>query len=155
MHYMGGCLLADSLSKATVMFAANSQPPDPAVVGDRWREMWGELLEGSGLWLETWLSHQRRDGYWRPASVCEDYSDVRVSVMAVGGWADGYTNAIFRLLEHLDVPRKGLIGPWGHKYPHFGVPGPVIGFLQEVMRVCRADGALGTQSHCASMVITN
>lgn len=134
MHYMGGCLLTDNLSEATVMFAFNSLPPDPAIVGDRWREMWRERLEGSGLWLETWLEHQRRDDYWKPASVCEDYSDVQCPVLAVGGWADGYTNAIFRLMEHLDVPRKGLIGPWGHKYPHLGVPGPAIGFLQEVVR---------------------
>ncbi|GAA4418843.1 CocE/NonD family hydrolase [Georgenia halophila] len=134
MHYMGGCLLADNLSEATVMFAFNSLPPDPAVVGDRWRSMWQERLEGSGLWLDTWLRHQRRDDYWKPASVCEDYSRVNCPVMAVGGWADGYTNAIFRLLDNLDVPRKGLIGPWGHKYPHLGVPGPAIGFLQEVVR---------------------
>ncbi|MDD9205896.1 CocE/NonD family hydrolase, partial [Georgenia sp. 10Sc9-8] len=134
MHYMGGCLLADNLSEATVMFAFNSLPPDPAIVGDRWREMWHERLRGSGLWLDTWLSHQRRDEYWKPASVVEDYSQVQIPVMAVGGWADGYTNAIFRLMENLDVPRKGLIGPWGHKYPHMGVPGPAIGFLQEVVR---------------------
>ncbi|MPV35888.1 CocE/NonD family hydrolase [Georgenia subflava] len=134
MHYMGGCLLADNLSEATVMLAFNSLPPDPAIVGDRWREMWHERLAGSGLWLETWLTHQRRDDYWKPASVCENYSDVQCPVMAVGGWADGYTNAIFRLMEHLEVPRKGLIGPWGHKYPHLGVPGPAIGFLQEVVR---------------------
>ncbi len=134
MHYMGGCLLADNLSEATVMFAFNSLPPDPAVVGDRWRDMWRERLEGSGLWLDTWLRHQRRDEYWKPASVCEDYTRVRCPVMAVGGWADGYTNAIFRLLENLDVPRRGLIGPWGHRYPHLGVPGPAIGVLQEVVR---------------------
>jgi putative CocE/NonD family hydrolase len=134
MHYMGGCLLADNLSEATVMFAFNSLPPDPEIVGERWREMWLERLKGSGLWLETWLEHQRRDDYWKPASVCEDYSSIQVPVMAVGGWADGYTNAIFRLLEHLEVPRKGLIGPWGHKYPHLGVPGPAIGFLQETVR---------------------
>ncbi|WP_153398254.1 CocE/NonD family hydrolase [Ornithinicoccus halotolerans] len=134
MHYMGGCLLADNLSEATVMFAFNSLPPDPEIVGDRWREMWHERLRGSGLWLEKWLEHQRRDDYWKPASVCEDYSRVQCPVMAVGGWADGYTNAIFRLLENLDVPRRGLVGPWGHKYPHVGVPGPAIGFLQEVVR---------------------
>ncbi|GAA3707392.1 CocE/NonD family hydrolase [Zhihengliuella alba] len=134
MHYMGGCLLGDNLSEATVMFAFNSLPPDPEIVGEQWRDMWLERLRGSGLWLETWLEHQRRDDYWKPASVCEDYSSIQVPVMAVGGWADGYTNAIFRLLEHLEVPRRGLIGPWGHKYPHTGVPGPAIGFLQEVVR---------------------
>ncbi len=134
MHYMGGCLLADNLSEATVMFAFNSLPPDPEIVGERWREMWHERLSGSGLWLETWLEHQTRGEYWKPASVCEDYSQVKIPVMAVGGWADGYTNAIFRLMENLDVPRQGLIGPWGHKYPHLGVPGPAIGFLQEAVR---------------------
>jgi putative CocE/NonD family hydrolase len=134
MHYMGGCLLGDNLSEATVMFAFNSLPPDPEIVGGRWREMWFQRLEGSGLWLEKWLAHQRRDDYWRGGSVCEDYSAIRCPVMAVGGWADGYTNAIFRLLSHLEVPCKGLIGPWGHKYPHMGQPGPAIGFLQEVVR---------------------
>ncbi len=52
----------------------------------------------------------------------------------VGGWADGYTNSIFRLLANLGGPRKALIGPWGHKYPHFAKPGPQIGFLQECLR---------------------
>ncbi|UGT59806.1 CocE/NonD family hydrolase [Nocardia asteroides] len=134
MHYMGGCLLSDNLSEATVMFAFNSLPPDPAIVGDRWRDMWHERLAGSGLWIERWLEHQHRDDYWKRASVNEDYGAVGCPVLAVGGWADGYTNAVFRLLEHLEVPRRGLIGPWGHKYPHLGVPGPAIGFLQEVVR---------------------
>ena len=134
MHYMGGCLLGDNLSEATVMFAFNSLPPDPEIVGDRWREMWHERLEGSGLWLDPWLSHQRRSDYWRSSSVCENYAAIQCPVFAVGGWADGFTDAIFRLLEHLEVPRLGLIGPWGHKYPHLGIPGPAIGFLQEALR---------------------
>ena len=54
--------------------------------------------------------------------------------MRWAGWADGYTNAIFRLLNHLPGPKKGLIGPWAHKYPHFAKPGPRIGFLQECLR---------------------
>src|SRR6185312_10382639 len=32
------------------------------------------------------------------------------------------------------APRKGLIGPWAHAYPHFAMPGPQIGFLQEALR---------------------
>ncbi len=96
--------------------------------------MWLERLENMPLFLERWLRHQRRDAYWRHGSVCEDFSAIRCPVFAVGGWTDGYTNAVPRLLEHLDVPRKGLIGPWAHAYPHFAKPGPQIGFLQEMLR---------------------
>lgn len=133
VHYMGGCLLSDNLSWASTMFAYNSCPPDPAVVGESWRELWLDRLENSGLWLETWLRHQHRDEYWRHGSIDEDYSAVQVPVFAVSGWADGYSNAVFRLLAELDVPTRGLIGPWSHKYPHLGEPGPAIGFLQEVV----------------------
>lgn len=134
MHYMGGCLLTDNLSEATTMFSLNGCPPDPQLVGDRWRRMWFDRLEHNDPWIAIWLSHQRRDAYWQHGSVSEDYKSIRCPVMAVGGWVDGYTNAIFRLLRHLDVPRLGLIGPWSHKYPHEGQPGPAIGFLQEMLR---------------------
>ncbi|TKG70496.1 CocE/NonD family hydrolase [Prauserella endophytica] len=134
VHYMGGCLLSDNLSWASTMFAYNSCPPDPAVVGERWREMWLDRLEHNEPWLIEWLRHQRRDDYWRHASVCEDYRAVGCPVLAVSGWADGYSNSVFRLLAELDVPRQGLIGPWSHRYPHLGEPGPAIGFLQELVR---------------------
>jgi hypothetical protein len=37
-------------------------------------------------------------------------------------------------MKGLKVPCKGLIGPWSHKYPHAGKPGPAIGWLQECLR---------------------
>ncbi|WP_223669941.1 CocE/NonD family hydrolase [Kangiella shandongensis] len=134
VHYMGGCLLGDNLSWASTMFSYNSLPPDPEIVGKKWREMWLQRLEANNLWLENWLKHQHRDSYWQHGSICEDFSRVQVPVMAVSGWADGYSNTVFRLLENLSGPRLGLIGPWSHKYPHLGVPGPAIGFLQECLR---------------------
>ncbi|MDI5921942.1 CocE/NonD family hydrolase [Halomonas sp. LR5S13] len=134
VHYMGGCLLGDNLSWASTMFAYNSLPPDPAVVGEAWREMWHRRLEGSGLWLSTWLEHPHRDGYWQHGSICEDFSRVQVPVLAASGWADGYSNAVKRLVANLPDLCKGLIGPWSHKYPHLGEPGPAIGFLQECLR---------------------
>ena len=133
VHYMGGCMLTDNLSWASTMFAYNSAPPDPEIVGDQWREMWHDRLDHSGLWLENWLQHQRKDDFWRHGSINENYADIEVPVFAVSGWADGYSNAVFRLLRGLDVPTRGLIGPWSHKYPHLGQPGPAIGFLQEVV----------------------
>lgn len=134
VHYMGGCLLGDNLSWASTMFSYNSLPPLPEMVGARWRAMWMDRLEGSGLWLKTWLEHQRRDGFWKHGSICEDWSTVTTPVMAVSGWADGYTNAVFRLLTHLRGPKQGIVGPWSHKYPHIGEPGPAIGWLQECVR---------------------
>ena len=131
---MGGCLLVDKFAWGSTMFAINATPPDPALVGDKWRDIWMERLEGSGFWLEEWHRRQRRDEFYKHGSICEDYSAIECPVFLVGGWADGYSNAIFRMLEHLKVPRKGLVGPWAHKYPHFALPGPQIGFLQECLR---------------------
>src|SRR5207245_2925540 len=109
-------------------------PPDPALVGERWRTLWLERLDQAVLFPEVWLRHQRRDAYWRRGSVCEDLDRITCPVYAVGGWADAYTNAIPRLLAGLGGQRKGLVGPWAHVYPHTGVPGPAIGFLQEALR---------------------
>lgn len=134
-HYMGGCLLAsDMLTWASIMLGYNAQPPDPRWVGERWRELWLERLDQSPPFVEAWLAHQRRDAFWQQGSVCEDYSAITCPVYIVGGWADGYTNAIPRTLAGLTCPRKGLIGPWAHRYPEIAVPEPAIGFLQECLR---------------------
>jgi putative CocE/NonD family hydrolase len=134
VHYMGGAKLNAGFGWASFIFSDICHPPDPALVGERWRAMWLKRLEAVPLFLELWLKHQRRDGYWRHGSVCEDFSAIQCAVYAVGGWTDGYTNAIPRLLEHLGAPRKGLIGPWAHAYPHFARPGPQIGYLQDTLR---------------------
>ena len=134
-HYMGGCVLgSDMLNWASVMFSYNALPPDPAVVGDRWREMWFNRMENTPPFIEAWLSHQQRDDFWKQGSVDEDYSAINCAVYAIGGWVDPYTNSVPRLLEGLSVPRKGLIGPWAHSYPHAALPHPSIGFLQESLR---------------------
>ncbi len=134
IHFMGGAMLVDKLAWGATAFSIAHTPPDPAIVGKRWRDMWVKRLENNGLWLLDWFRHQRRDDFYAHGSVCEHYADINVPVYLVGGWADGYTNTIFRMLEHLTCPGKGLIGPWGHKYPHFALPGPRIGFLQECLR---------------------
>jgi putative CocE/NonD family hydrolase len=134
VHYMGGCVLAsEMLEWASVMLALNAQPPDPRFRPD-WREVWLERMEKTPAYIEAWLSHQRRDAFWRHGSVGEDFSAVTAPVYAVGGWQDGYTNAVPRLLAGLSGPRKGLIGPWSHGYPEVALPGPQIGFQQECLR---------------------
>jgi uncharacterized protein len=134
-HYMGGAFLTTAgIEWAFYFWGVMCLPPDPALVGNDWRGMWLDRLHNLPLFLDNWLEHQRRDAYWKHGSVCEDYAAIQCPVYAVGGWTDGYKNAIPRLLERLTVPRKGLIGPWAHAYPHFALPGPQIGFLREILR---------------------
>lgn len=134
IHYMGGCLLLENFSWGATMFAINGTPPDPALVGDKWRDLWLQRLESGGLYVEEWHKNQRRNQFWKHASVCEDYSAIQCPVYLVGGWLDPYKNSIFRMLEHFQCPKKGLVGPWAHKHPNFAKPGPQIGFLQESLR---------------------
>jgi putative CocE/NonD family hydrolase len=134
IHWMGGCLLNDNLWWGAIMLAYQARPADPALYGPDWRENWKQRLENMPFWPLLWLKQQRRGAYWQHGSICENYADVQVPVFLVGGWADAYTNAIPRMLEHLKVPRKGVIGPWAHIYPQDGTPAPAIGFLQEAVK---------------------
>jgi putative CocE/NonD family hydrolase len=134
VHYYGGCLLTEDAMWSSFILGLGALPPDPQIVGDRWREMWRERLEATACWSDTWMRHQRRDAYWQRGSVCEDFTKITIPVYAVSGWDDTYYNAVPRLMQGLSGPRKGLIGPWSHAYPFLGDPGPAIGYLQEAIR---------------------
>ena len=135
VHFTGGCLNEENLEWGGYFFTMNGFPPDPDIVGpEHWRDMWRHRIESARLAPADWLEHQRRDDFWKHGSVVENYDAIEVPVLAVGGWADGYTGAVFDIVENLQAPCRGIIGPWGHKYPQDGVPGPAIGFLQEATR---------------------
>ena len=134
VHYMGGCLLNDTLDWGGYFFTCGALPPDPEIVGhNRWKDIWKHRLDNLDCYPMIWMEHQRRDAFWKHGSVCEDYSRIEIPVLNVSGWADGYTAAVFRCVENLPGA-KGIAGPWGHRYPQSGVPGPAIGFLQECDR---------------------
>lgn len=134
-HYLGGCLINDNFAWGGAFFNYGALPPDPEMVGeDRWRAMWKERIDDLKVFPAEWLKHQTRDAFWKHGSVCENYDDIECAVLAVGGWLDGYTPTIINLVENLNAPCKGLIGPWGHKEPNHGVPAPAIDFLNECKR---------------------
>jgi len=133
-HYLGGCLIEANLRWGTRFLSETARPPDPRVVGDNWLAMWMSRLENLNLFAEIWMQHQTRDAYWKRGSVCESFADINIPVFAVGGWSDAYVDSIGSTLKGLMSPKLGLIGPWGHDYPHEARPGPAIGFLQEALR---------------------
>ena len=136
IHWVGGCLSKDNFDWSATMFAHNDLPPDPEIVGPAWRAMWQSRMRHNSPWILHWLAHQRRDGYWKHGSVCEDFSRISIPVLAVSGWADNYSESVPRLLAGLSGPRRGLIGPWAHSFPHDVTVKPAIGWLQEVRRWC-------------------
>jgi putative CocE/NonD family hydrolase len=100
IHYKGGCLLNENLAWSSTMWAYSSRPPDPALRED-WREIWMERLKCEPFLIANWLKHQRRDTFWMHGSVCEDFSRIKAKVLAIGGWADGYKNAVPALIENI------------------------------------------------------
>ncbi len=121
-HYIGGALGHTNLQWGVGFKAVMAGPPDPAIVGEAWEAMWRQRLAATPAIMETWLSHQSFDAYWQRGSVDQDWSAIAVPTYVVGGWQDTYSNPIGRLLQSLKVPRKGLIGPWGHTYPWTAEP---------------------------------
>jgi putative CocE/NonD family hydrolase len=134
IHYKGGCNINENLGWSATMFAYASRPPDPKLVGRGWKKMWLARLNSEPLLITTWLRHPNRDGYWRHGSICEDWRAIEAATLLVGGWNDAYSNAVPRMIAKLKAPARAIIGPWAHKYPHFAMPEPRIGFLQEALR---------------------
>ena len=132
-HYIGGCLLNDNFNWGAQMTASSCRPPDPDVRED-WREMWLDWIERLPFLAANWLRHQRHGAYWKHGSVCEDWSAIQCPVLAIGGWADSYSDTPSILAEHLTVPTKALVGPWEHRYPHIAKVGPQADFHGEVIR---------------------
>jgi len=127
VHYVGGTLhTGESVYWPVEMVGENALPPDPERFGPGWREEWLRRLEATPQWPLEWLRHQRRDSFWRAASACEDWAAIEAPVLAIGGLNDAYREAVLAVLEHVRAPRRGVIGPWGHAWPHAGSPGPSI-----------------------------
>jgi putative CocE/NonD family hydrolase len=145
IHYRGGCLIADQLVWGMQWQVIMRAPPDPAIVGaDRWRALWQQRLDAAVALSILWNEHQTLDAKWQDGSI-QDYSTIRCAIYNVGGMLDSYLPSVPRMMERApQVPQKGLVGPWAHKWPGYpqpaghhgepthaanGVPGPAVDWL--------------------------
>ena len=135
LRYPGGCLATATISGIVAQLSYATRPPDPAIVGARWREMWMARLGAAVPTAEAWLAHPVRSDGWRAASLADDYARIACPTLLSAGWADpAFAAAMLRTLERLEAPRLGIFGAWAHRYPHFGIPGPAIDYLGETLR---------------------
>ncbi|MDR3613210.1 MAG: CocE/NonD family hydrolase [Candidatus Obscuribacterales bacterium] len=121
-HYIGGALAAENFTWGSYFKVIMAAPPDPEISGENWEEIWQERLDATPALLREWTSHQRYDEYWQRGSVATDYSLIKCPVYVVSGWLDPYSSMVADLLAGLKVPRKALIGPWGHLMPNLPKP---------------------------------
>ena len=134
IHHMGGCLLTDSIEWGATLPAIHALPPSADSDPNGWRDNWNKRLEQLEFPLFKWIEHETRDAYWRHGSVAETPASFDCPVLAIGGWADRYSNTVMNVIEDNPENCWGIVGPWGHHFPDQGVPGPAIGFQQEALR---------------------
>lgn len=150
VHYCGGNLRGiDLIDYPLYMVAMNALPPVPAVFGEGWRDEWLRRVHDTPPWLMQWMTHPLDGPTWRRGSVRlgpngEGYERMACPTMIVAGWADGYRNNTFRVIEQYDrhgLPWRLLAGPWVHKSPSAGPPGPhvdddalIVAFFDEHLR---------------------
>ncbi len=116
-----------------MMVVLNALPPLPEAVGARWAEAWQERLERNQPYLLSWMKHQVDGLYWRHASLRPNYHRIKCPVFLIGGWRDGYANAMLRMYVNLKCPKRLLMGPWVHTRPDQSAPGPRIHYLHELV----------------------
>jgi hypothetical protein len=136
VHYLGGCLVASEVAQYAVsQIGMNAMPPKPEYAGARWAEQWQARLERTPPWIVEWLRQQVDGPYWRSGSLAPDYARITCAVFGIGGWMDGYTNAVFRMQARcVNAPRKALVGNWVHSFPDSAYPGPNFDYLHEMDR---------------------
>lgn len=134
-HYKGGAMqmLYDMATYGLSMVVQNALPPYQEAVGEQWASLWEDHLKAEP-WLLPWESNHVYNAYWKQGSLCENYAAITAATFLIGGWRDGYMNCNLRTFEHLQCPKKALIGPWLHIWPDAGTPGPRIDHLHEMTR---------------------
>lgn len=126
IHSLGGATYAARVDWAATMLAFNAMPPDPLQVGEGWRAMWLERLAANRPWIEPWLSHPERDGFWAGKAV--DPAALDLPLLVYGGLADKYATSVLRIARAWGGPVRAIIGPWEHAPPDTAARGPRIGF---------------------------
>lgn len=129
IHFIDGMMHIDSYEIGMDIANILPAPPDYIVDDAYFRDRFD---------TEPWLlkyKRQQHDGpFWNRASLNSDYSCIKIPAFVIGGWYDGYRDSVPRMLEKLDAPVKGIMGPWAHTWPNEPYPEPGIEWRREAVR---------------------
>ena len=103
--FRGGSVLLRSIRWSTQIFGYKSRPPDPQLVGEKWRELWLTRLEHNVPQIISALQHQNYSNYWKSRAI--DFERIQCPFYAVSGWADSsYVGAVGEALTRLGAAQS-------------------------------------------------
>jgi uncharacterized protein len=129
VHYIDGIMHTDSWMMSHDLYNALPAAPD-FLLDEDWAKNRFDVTPS----VYTYMREQRDGPFWDRASARGQYEKMRIPGYHIGGWYDGYRNALPRMLEHVDAPVKAMIGPWDHYFPHNAWPEPQVEWRREAVR---------------------
>ena len=130
VHYIDGIpRLAESWQMSHDLQQARPAAPEYTIDEDYFRDRFDVAPS-----MMTYIHQQRESPFWDRSSLVRQYERIRIPTFVIGGWYDGYRDTVPRMLENLEAPVKGIIGPWSHYYPHDAYPLPQIEWRREGVR---------------------
>src|SRR5260221_4399213 len=87
LRYPGGCLSTASISGIVAQMSYATRPPDPEIVGARWREIWMARLGAARPTAAALLAHPMRSNGGRTASIADDYAPIACPNLLSAGCA--------------------------------------------------------------------
>lgn len=129
VHFMDGMMHVDSWEMSQDLSNAMPGAPDYRIDARYFAERFDQPP-----WFLTYKRQQRDGPFWDRASIRTDYDAVTIPTMLIGGWYDGYRDAVPRLVQRLRAPVRAIIGPWSHAFPHGGGPGEAVEWRHEAVR---------------------
>ncbi len=129
VHFMDGMMHVDAYEIGQDL--SNILPGAPDFILD---EKYFQNRFETTPWLLQYKKQQRDGPFWDRASLNSDYTKIDIPVFAIGGWYDGYRDAVFRMFQSLKAPVKALIGPWNHTFPNWADPPPAIEWRADAVR---------------------
>ncbi|MFN0180011.1 MAG: CocE/NonD family hydrolase [Gemmatimonadales bacterium] len=129
VHFMDGMLHVDSWEMSQDLSNAMPGAPDFRIDGRYFAERFDQPP-----WMLTYKAQQRDGPFWDRGSLKTRYDAIAIPTFLIGGWYDGYRDAIPRMLQHQKAPVKAIVGAWNHTFPDSPYPKPGIEWRHEAVR---------------------
>lgn len=129
LHYVGGVMISENVGWAATLLSFLTRPIDPEILGAKSKQLWLDRLEALTVPLEEWLKHPTRDSFWTDGFASAAPNGLTIPTLAAAGNADVFGSSVWRMCYRQPDTVKIVIGPWAHKFPYMGAPGPTIDWL--------------------------